>query len=189
MREDIERWDRKYAERVPEPDPAPDPLLVERAALLRPPRGGGDALDVACGEGGNALYLARTGYRVTGVDGSLVALRRARAAARRGGLHVWFLAADLDRFAPAPASADLVVLVRYLNRALVPRLVRALRPGGLLVCKTFNRLRLRERPGFNPAYLLEPGETAMLFADLEPVAGNDSNLIREPLTWWIGRRR
>ncbi len=145
----------------------PRPWLTTHAALLQElaarvqaqgeiPR----ALDVACGPGGNALWLAARGWRVVGVDISDEALHRARSAARRLGLahRCHFLQADLDRWRPPPHHVHLVLCFYFLDRSLWPWLARALRPGGLLVMQTFNHTWQRVRPTTNPAYLLEPGE-------------------------------
>ncbi len=72
MHPDIERWNRKYQNGNPNPAFEPDPLLSDYRHLLD---GKGKALDVACGVGHNALFLARLGYDVVGVDGSIVGLR------------------------------------------------------------------------------------------------------------------
>ncbi|BAU48873.1 tellurium resistance protein TehB [Sulfurifustis variabilis] len=184
MRSEIERWNAKYLAANPNPRFEPDPLLVDLAPKLR----GGVALDVACGVAHNAMFLAEHGYEVLAVDGSLAALRYARDRLRERPLPVWLVAVDLDRFAPAEAQFDLIVIVRFLDRSLISRLVRGLRPGGLFVCKTFNVNYQRERPAFNPDFLLKPGELARLLRDLQPVATNDAPDIREIETYWIGRR-
>jgi SAM-dependent methyltransferase len=143
---------------------------------------------VACGVGHNALHLARCGFEVVAVDGSLAGLRHCRAQLRATPLPVHLVAADLDRFVPPPERFALVLVVRFLSRPLVPLLKRALVPGGLLIYQTFNRHRLLMNPGFNPDYLLEPGELATLFADFESIASNDTPTMRDPISFWIGRR-
>lgn len=184
MRDDLRRWDERYRERVDAPLPAPEALLLRQAAQFT----GGDALDVACGLGQNALWLAARGYRVSGVDGSVLALRRAAAESRVRGLPVRWLCADLDLFTPAPASLDLVVVVRFLDRMLVPRLMAALRPGGLLFHCTFNVNRLQDDGGFPRAYLLEPGELGRLLAPLQRVAADDGADTGAPVSWMLARR-
>lgn len=183
-RDDLQRWDERYRGRVDAPLPAPEALLLRHAAQLA----GGDALDVACGLGQNALWLAARGYQVTGVDGSVLALRRAAAESRKRGLPAHWLCADLDLFTPAPSSADLVLVIRFLNRMLIPRLMAALRPGGLLFHCTFNVNRLQDDGGFPRAYLLEPGELGCLLAPLERVAGDDEVDSGRPLSWMLARR-
>ncbi len=184
MNPDIERWQRRYRDAGPREE-APDPVLLAQAHLLGEP---GLALDLACGRGANALWLAARGWQVVAVDGSLVALEMAGAAARARGLELALLAADLDRYPLPEARFDLVVTVRYLNRALVPAVKRALRPGGTCFHRTFNRLHQADVPTFNPAYLLEPGELLALYDGLETLATNDGPVLREPSTFWLGRR-
>ncbi|WNV77553.1 class I SAM-dependent methyltransferase [Geodermatophilus sp. DSM 44513] len=110
--------------------------LVTEAAELPP----GRALDAGCGEGGDALWLAERGWRVTAVDFSPVALERAAAAARARGLadRVEWVHADLDRWVPAEGRFDLVTAhylhARWSDRAGVfRRLAAAVAPGGTLL--------------------------------------------------------
>ena len=182
---DRKRWDRKYAAGNPHPDFVPDPILTQYAQLLD---GNGWALDVACGVGHNALFLARRGYEVLAVDGSPVGLQYGRAAARDRALPVHFVAADLDRFAPPPHCFNLILVMRFLIRPLLPLLKEALAPGGLMIYQTFNLNWRRTNPAFNPDYLLAPGELAKAFSDFEIIATNDGMDIADDLTYWIGRR-
>jgi tellurite methyltransferase len=184
-RADRERWDRKYAAGNPNPAFTPDPLLVQHAGLLA---SCGLALDVGCGVGHNALFLARHGYDVLAMDGSLVGLQYGRAAVRDHALPIQFVVADLDRFIPPPRRFDLVLVMRFLSRPLLPLLKEALVPRGLLIYQTFNLNRRRANPAFNPEYLLAPGELAEAFGDFEAIASNDAVDIADDLTYWIGRR-
>lgn len=184
MRADIERWNQKYLDRAAAPT-APDPLLLSYAHCLGDR---GTALDVACGFGHNAVYLARRGYDVYAVDGSEVALRRCRAALRGEFLPVHLIVADLDVFAPPANHFDLVLVVHYLHRPLFPRLRAAVKPGGLLLYKTFNTRRLQADPRFPRGYLLEPGELARQFGDWETIATNERPVPSTDTTFWIGRR-
>lgn len=162
-RPDLERWEARYAEGGPAYW-EPDPWVTARAVDLPP----GRALDVACGWGRHALWLAARGHSVVGVDGSLTAVRGARAEALARGLagQTLFVQADLDEPCLAPASFDLVVVVRFLDRCLAPTLETLLRPGGTLLYATYTRRRLESRPDFNPDFLLAPGELATLFPRL-----------------------
>ena len=182
---DVEHWNTKYALGNPNPAFTPDAILTQYEDLLD---GRGMALDVACGVGHNALFLARCGYEVIAIDGSLSGLRYCRGQLRATPLPVHLIAADLDQFEPPTDCFTLVLVVRFLSRALIPHLKRALVPGGLVIYQTFNRHRLLSNPGFNRDYLLEPGELASLFADFEPIASNDTPTLREPVSFWIGRR-
>ena len=151
---DRERWDRKYAAGEGPAHFEPGRLLVEYRYLLT----GGRALDVACGFGGTALYLASLGYRVDAVDVSSVGLVKAQIEAQRRSLHINFVQTDLATWPVLSPRYDLIAVFYYLNRDLVPRLVTGLRPGGLLFHATRNMRYLSIRPDFDPAYLLKLGE-------------------------------
>jgi 2-polyprenyl-3-methyl-5-hydroxy-6-metoxy-1,4-benzoquinol methylase len=107
------------------------------AAELRdmPPRG--RALDVACGEGRNAIWLAKLGWVVTAVDYSMVAIERARRLAAEQHVDVEWLEADVTSFAPA-ASAFQLVVIAYLHlpptsrRTVLSHAASALGTGGTL---------------------------------------------------------
>lgn len=168
VKEDLARfWDERYRQEETPPQRGPASFLMENLHLLLK---GGHALDVAMGTGRNALFLASLGYRVTGIDISRVAVERCRAEARRRGLHLEAVCADLTSY-PLPREAFQVVLdFYYLDRALCPRLVEALQPGGVLVFETFTLGQLQF--GWGPKekeYLLQPGELRGLFPELEIV--------------------
>ncbi|MGQ0613175.1 MAG: class I SAM-dependent methyltransferase [Planctomycetaceae bacterium] len=153
--EDRERWEARYAAGSHAGEEA-DPFVIE--ALLHAPRGG-RALDVACGAGRHAIALARRGYAVDALDVSPAAIAMARS--RAGGLAVRWAERDLDDAAIEEGVYAAVVCVHYTDERLVPRLVGALAPGGLLVFVARPRALCR----FGPP----PGATARWFASLEPL--------------------
>ena len=127
-------WDRRYAEPHLVWSAEPNRFLAEEAGDLAP----GRALDLACGEGRNAIWLARRGWDVTGVDFSGVAIDKARQMAADAGVAARFVRADLAEHVPEPASADLVALVYLqvpepLRTTVLTRAAGALRPGGTLL--------------------------------------------------------
>ena len=122
---DRERWDRKYAAGEGPAHFQPNDFLVENQHLLR----GDRALDVACGFGGNAFFLARLGFQVEAVDISAVGLARARAEARRRALDIDWLQADLTRWRIPPERYDVILGVNG-HRSL-REYKRCLNPGGL----------------------------------------------------------
>ncbi len=185
MRADIDRWNRKYAVHQGDADAAPDAMLVRHRRLLG---GGGCALDLASGTGDNALYLAELGYHSIAIDGSINALRYCMARARARHLPVSALVADLDHFPLPPAYFDVIVVVRYLNRALVDPIKHALRPNGLLFYRTFNVNFLSAKPAFPAAYTLRHGELREWFADMVCVDTNDAPDNHDTDSYWIGRR-
>jgi SAM-dependent methyltransferase len=143
----------------------PTPWLVAHQALLP---GRGEALDVACGRGRNALWLAERGLDVHAVDRDAEAIDAVRREAN--ARHLPIVAGVCDLEAPGVslgrARYDVIVVVHYLHRPLRPALIEALRPGGLLIYETFTRDQaLRGKPT-NPDFLLEKGELRRLVAPL-----------------------
>ncbi len=141
------RWDERHSESVIESD-SPNPVLVAEAAQLPP----GTALDIACGDGTNAVWLAGRGWRVTGVDWSGVALAKARAKAEAAGVDVDWVEADLMHWSPPDRAFDLVTVV-YLHlppderRMVYAAAARAVAPGGRLVIVGHDRTNLTEGVG------------------------------------------
>ncbi len=105
-----EDWDKSYASVENLWAVKPNRFLVAEVADLEP----GRALDLACGEGQNAIWLATLGWKVTGVDYSEVAIAKAEARAERDGVEVDFVCADLVEYEPETDAFDLV-LVLYLH--------------------------------------------------------------------------
>jgi SAM-dependent methyltransferase len=128
---DSTEWDQRYQQAEWVWSLAPNRFVAEQLADLSP----GRALDLACGEGRNALWLARQGWRVTAVDFSEVALGKGRERAAKDGLELDWLAADLTSYVPEPGGFDLV-LIAYLHLSphdtpnVLRRAAAALAPGG-----------------------------------------------------------
>lgn len=193
MREDTARfWDERYRHEEAVPERGPSTFLVEHVALLP---GAGRVLDAAMGTGRNALYLASLGYEVTGIDLSPVAVEQCRSEARRLGLRLETICADLESYALPAAAFDVVLNFYYLQRDLCPRLVEALRPGGLLVFETFTMAQ--RRFGWGPQqeeFLLRPGELRELFPELEALVYREgvveeSERGRKAVASLVGRKR
>lgn len=107
---DAADWDRRYTESPWPFTEEPNIFLVSEVGPMEP----GRALDLGCGEGRNAVWLAERGWDVTGVDFSTVALDRARSLAARRRVEVRWVHADLQIHRPEPDGYDLVV-VMYLQ--------------------------------------------------------------------------
>jgi tellurite methyltransferase len=166
-----DRWNRRYAERgVPALQNAPSAWLVEHRALLAEAHGR-RALDVACGDGRNAGYLAKLGFAVDAVDVSDVAIDALRAAAASRGLSIHAAQCDLEQSGLPAGPYDVVVQINYLQRDLFGPLAQALRPGGgILIVETFTRADRDEfGNGVDAPYLLDEGELPASFPDLEVI--------------------
>jgi rhodanese-related sulfurtransferase len=144
----------------------PSPWVFECGDLI--PRAG-RALDVACGRGRHALLLASTGLHVTAVDRDAEVLARLQAQADRLELPVTTRVLDLETGTPdlGDDGYDLVLVTRYLHRALMPQLLLSLAPGGVLLYETFLAQQAEVGHPKNPDFLLQPGELRQLVAPLE----------------------
>ncbi|MGD0585374.1 MAG: class I SAM-dependent methyltransferase [Oryzomonas sp.] len=131
---------------------------MERLLRLAPGR---RALDIACGEGRNSIFLARHGFRVAGIDISDVGIAKAERRARAEGLEIDFHRLDLDGW-QIDGQYDLLLNFNFLMRSLIPEEVRALTPGGLLLFDT-----ILESPQLlathNPDFFLRYGELERTF--------------------------
>ncbi len=156
----------------------PHRLLVEALDLARQQWGtlqSRTAIDLACGTGRDAVFMALSGLRVTACDVLPDALDRATDLAARHGVQLSTRIQDLESDSALPEAAfDVVTCFRFLHRPLLPRIARAVRPGGLVVYETFLREH-RERYGKprSDAHLLLPGELRACFP------GWDVRIVRE----------
>ncbi|HEY7338239.1 MAG TPA: methyltransferase domain-containing protein [Bryobacteraceae bacterium] len=131
---DLREWDERYrsAARPEEDLEAPPTPLVARIAKILPP---GKALDLACGAGRNALWLARQGWNVSAVDGSKAAIGILRRRAVEMNLAVDADIADLENgeYVMRPGCWDLIVIAYYLQLDLIERAKIAVKPDGVII--------------------------------------------------------
>jgi|SRR5215467_12596370 len=195
-------WDQKHRLAAKSVAEAPAEILQELSPLLL----AGRALDLACGTGRNALYLAGLGYEVTAVDWSGAALDILEARGRdrelpvrrvqrvqegkrpvRPGMHL--LQASLEDFALPTNYFQLILCMRYLQRSLFPQIELALCPGGVLLFETYTEAQLDFLGGPRDSrYLLHIGElrtafpklTVLFYRELRAGQGIASLLARKP---------
>jgi SAM-dependent methyltransferase len=169
---DAASWDARYEGRELLWSATPNRFVAEETAGLPP----GRALDLAAGEGRNAVWLAEQGWAVTAVDFSPVGLAKARELAAHRGVQVEWVTADLAAWAPPPATFDLVV-VAYLHAGadLLQRVLTssaaALRPGGsvLVVGHDVDNLDRGHGGPPDPAVLYTVGDVVAALPGLEIV--------------------
>ncbi|HLJ90788.1 MAG TPA: methyltransferase domain-containing protein [Candidatus Angelobacter sp.] len=170
-------WNRKYREAFQEPQ-KPDAFFLQAYDELLEPAPPGRALDVAGGLGRHALWLAERGWRVTLVDISDVAMERVRTQDDARGTLSKIETKVVDLTSPSVTAGielgregyDLILVFLYLQRDLFPALIEALKPGGLLLYKTYTAEGLNigsVRGPHNPKYLLAPDELRQAFRELE----------------------
>jgi SAM-dependent methyltransferase len=159
-------WDRRYTERDRLWSGRPNGALVAEVAGMTP----GRVLDVGCGEGADAVWLARQGWEVTGLEVSGVALERAAGHARDAGVtirwvHGGLAEADLPTF--DLVSAQYPALRRTPDAAAERALLAAVAPGGVLLL--VHHAGMHEQPvredGFDPADYVWPTMVAALLDD------------------------
>lgn len=154
-------WDQRHAE-AEDIGAVPAVLRLHGDWLPR----GGRALDLACGRGAAALWLAERGLDVTAWDYSAVAVDRLATEAARRGLNLAAQVRDVTAAPPPAAGFDLIVVSHFLERDLCPAIAAALRPGGLLCYQTFGPLVAGAAGPSNPAFRLQANELLRLFPTL-----------------------
>ncbi len=128
--QDRKKWNQRYAEDSYHKN---NPVTLVEDWLPRLPPG--RALDVACGPGRNAILLAQAGYRVDAIDISHEGLNLARQKAENQGLSINWIEHDLDEPYQFDSDYDLIIVLWYVNLALITRLCDCLAPGGYLLCE------------------------------------------------------
>jgi SAM-dependent methyltransferase len=169
-RAERDSWDERFRSGS-HSSTAPDPFLLhlEDYTILLPadrPAAGRKALDVACGAGRHAVWLAEHRWKVTACDISLEALRRAQALASERGVRVQLYCQDMETLSLPDNYFGLIICFFYLQRELFPVLKAALRSGGLMVYKTYTTDQRRFSGGpTHPLHLLKPQELLDAFRD------------------------
>jgi SAM-dependent methyltransferase len=162
--------------------------LAMNAALLPET---GTALDVACGRGRNALWLAARGLSVRAIDRDPAVIAHLRESAAALSVAIDADVVDLEIGAPRLGLSryDLIVVTNYLHRPLFPHLIAALRPHGVLVYETFTRAQARRGKPRNPAFLLAPGELLALTAELTTLASREGVFLERDVASVVARKR
>lgn len=169
-------WNRRYLEN-PSLYFEPDQFLLKSydqyIQTLFPK--GGEALDVAGGLGRHAIWLAELRWNVTCVDISQVAFEKSQKKAEERGVNVDFLVRDLNTWSPDRKKYDLVLVFYYLQRDLFSYLEASLKPGGLLIYKTYTAEQLNYEEGpRNPQHLLKQNELLHAFPGLRTLFYHES---------------
>ncbi|HSK29385.1 MAG TPA: class I SAM-dependent methyltransferase [Candidatus Limnocylindria bacterium] len=133
--DDQARWDKQHAESGGAEQPSSflrDIFKSDHWEISR-----GRALDIACGKGRNALFLADQGFEVVAMDVSPVALEEGRRRAQEKSLPIAWQQADLEQIRLAKNSFELVINFNYLQRSLIAQLKTALKSGGHMIFETY----------------------------------------------------
>ncbi|HJV46928.1 MAG TPA: methyltransferase domain-containing protein [Bacillota bacterium] len=161
---DKKKWNQKYKERTNDITlPSPTPILKELTPMLH----GKYALDIACGLGGNSVYLTQLGFFVTAWDVSDVAIHYLQDLSIKHELAIKTEVKDLDVFLEVNDSFDLVVDTFYLNRPLFPQIKKLVKPGGLFLMHTFSLTDSQANTHISDQYKLQPCELKNIFSEWE----------------------
>lgn len=180
--DDRSHWDRRYAEHgmapVADHDP-PAPPVFEKVEQLFPTSG--QAMEIACGRGRGAVWLATRGMQMWAVDVSPVAIGLARQLASRSGVadRCRFSVVDLDDGLPDGPPVDLVLVHLFRDPRLDQAIIDRLAPGGLLAIAV--RSEVDVGPG---AFRVRPGELREAFSSLEVITDDEA----DGMAWLVARR-
>ena len=133
LKADQKRWDERFGKKEFAFGKEANPFLKRHIALL--PRG--RALDIATGEGRNAVFLTQNGFDVDAVDISKMGLRKARKLAEELGIKTHAFYADLDTYQIKEAQYDLIANFYFLKRSLIQKIKKGLRKGGRVIFETY----------------------------------------------------
>jgi 2-polyprenyl-3-methyl-5-hydroxy-6-metoxy-1,4-benzoquinol methylase len=161
MKADQKRWDDRFGKKGFALGKEPNPFLMKYIHLL--PKG--KALDIASGEGRNAVFLAQQGFKVDAVDISGKGLKKAQKQAREQGVKIRTFLVDLDQYQIEKERYDLIANFYYLKRRLIPRIKKGIKKGGRVVFETY-LLEHRTLGTGGPKqakYFLKPNELLRLF--------------------------
>ncbi len=161
MKFDRERWDKRFGGKEFALGKEPNPFLKNHIRFL--PKG--KVLDIATGEGRNAIFLAQHGFEVDAVDISEKGLRKARQLAREKGIQINTFEVDLDRFQIEKERYDVIADFYFLKRRLISRIKRGLKKGGRVIFETYilDHRKLRAGGPKQAKYFLKPNELIRLF--------------------------
>lgn len=130
---------------------------------------GARVLDMGMGEGRHAVFLARKGYKVTGIDISSVAVKKARALSREFGVRINTVVASMEKYKIKDGSLDAIICFYYVDRKLNDKMMSWLKPGGILIYEahTDNQKKVKGSEHFDKRYLLRPGELLTMFKNMK----------------------
>jgi len=161
MKMDQRRWDERFRREEFALGKKANPFLKRNLSLFRK----GRALDVATGEGRNAVFLAQHGFDVDAVDISEVGLKKAKKLAKEAGVKINTFHVDLGNYQIRPEGYDLITDFYFLKRSLIPKIRRGLKKGGKVAFETYilEHRNLATRGPKQAKYFLKPNELLKLF--------------------------
>jgi tellurite methyltransferase len=171
--DDRSHWDALYDTRNYVFGKEPAAFLRDNILILPV----GRALDIAMGEGRNAVFLAKKGFQVDGVDISEMGIKKARRLARENHVSINAINADLNHYSIKPETYEVIVNINYLQKSLISQIKRGLKKGGMIVYENHTVDQLSNASGQNMRrdYLLRRGELKEMFRDFEIILYRETN--------------
>jgi tellurite methyltransferase len=159
-------WDKKYSRPSFIFGKTPAKFLAENYDFLNK---GSTILDMGMGEGRNAVFLAQKGHKVTGIDISSVAVKKAHMLAKEFGVRIKGVVASLEKYNIPDGYFDAIICFYYVDRKLIKKISNWLKPGGILIYEA-HTLRQKLEPGFEKdpdTYFLKSQELLTLFPGMK----------------------
>ncbi|MBY0471692.1 methyltransferase domain-containing protein [bacterium] len=180
------RWDALYRRRNYVYGREPAAFLKENIHLIP----AGRALDVASGEGRNAVFLAKKGFVVDAIDISEEALKKARRLAKENHVTIKTIAADLNQYPLKTDYYEAIVVINFLDRKMIPLLKKALKRGGHIIFESYT-IEQTQNPGGQALLrgdLLSHEELKNLFKEYKVLLYRESNDQKSAVASLIARK-
>jgi len=181
LKSDQKRWDGKFKGEKFVYGKMATLFLRRNIRLLKK----GRALEIATGEGRNAVFLAQHGFEVDAIDISEMGLRKAKRLAKEVGVKIHLILVDIDSYLIEPGRYDLIANFYFLRRNLIPKIKKGLKKGGRVVFETYliEQRTLGTGGPKQAKYFLKPNELLRLFKEFRVL------LYREGIFKEGGRRK
>ncbi len=159
------QWDKRYSRPTFIYGKSPVQFLAENYHYIPFEA---NVLDMGMGEGRNAVFLAQKGYKVTGIDISSVAVKKAHLLAQEFGVKFKGIVASLKDYKIAPQSFDAIICFYYVDKTLIEKMKSWLRPGGILIYEAYTLREKSNRPRgvLEEEILLKEQELLRLFTGM-----------------------
>ena len=155
------QWDQRYSRPTFVYGKSPVKFLSENYQFIPYEA---SVLDLGMGEGRNAVFLAQKGYKVTGIDISSVAVKKAYLLAQEFGVKFKGVVASLEDYKIAPGSFDAIICFYFVDRNLVEKMKSWLKPGGIIIYEAFTtRQKANKKANAEEEFFLKEQELLKLF--------------------------
>ncbi len=159
-------WDKRYSKRSYVYGKTPAKFLAENFDYLKSES---SILDMGMGEGRNAVFLAKKGHKVTGIDISSVAVKKAQFLAKEFGVRIKTVVGTLNKYKIKEGTFDAIICFYFVSRDLNKKIVKWLKPGGILIYEahTLNEYNKINSKTENKNYYLQPQELLKMFPEMQ----------------------